>query len=78
MKEITFIKNKKKNIFLIVDKAAQAFSEGGDPPSTPLLPKVETPSTPPLTLIKKEGEGIKNLLSKTIIFFEGKKEIRQN
>ncbi len=61
--KITFIKNKKKIIFLIGDKAAKAFSEGGDP------------IDPPLTLIKNEGEGIKKLLSNTIIFFQGKQEI---
>ena len=57
---------------------ARAFSEGGDPPLNTPPPEGETPSTPPLTLIKNEGEGIKNLLSNTIIFFQGKKEIRQN
>ena len=64
--------------FLLQNDKPQAFYEGGDPRSTPLLPKGGTPSTPPLTLIKNEGEGIKNLLSNTIIFFQGKKEIRQN
>ncbi len=67
------MKNKKKIIFLIVEKTAQAFSEGGDPPSTPLLPR-RPPWPPPLTLIKNEGEGIKSLLSNTIIFFQGKQE----
>ena len=47
------------------------FLRGEIPPSTPLLPRGRPPRPPPLTLIKNEGEEIKNLLSNTIIFFSG-------
>ena len=44
---------------LLQNDKAKAFSEGGDPPSTTRPPqKGETPSTPPLTLFKNEGEEI--------------------
>ncbi len=39
--------SKKKNIFLIVEKETQAFSEWGDPPLNPPPPEGETPPTPP-------------------------------
>jgi len=41
---------------LLQNDKPKAFSEGGDPPSTPLLLRGRLPRPPLLTLIKNEGE----------------------
>ena len=41
---------------LLQNDKAKAFSVGGDHSLNPPPPEEETPSTPPLTLIKNEGE----------------------
>lgn len=55
---------------LLQNDTAKAFSEGGDPPSTPLLPRGDPPSTPLLTL-KNEGEELRRKGKEYFLKYDG-------